>query len=76
MAISRRCSHPAAKPLEDDHAKRMFKLADATAERGLLKQQHFGRAPKAAMIRCCDSVSKMLQIDGGCANTTKFALKF
>jgi len=24
----------------------MFELADATAERGLLKQQYFGRAPK------------------------------
>jgi hypothetical protein len=29
----------------------MFQLADATAERRLLKQQYFGRAPKAAVIR-------------------------
>jgi hypothetical protein len=35
----------------------MFELADATAERGLLKQQYLGRAPKAAVIRCCHSVS-------------------
>jgi hypothetical protein len=39
----------------------MFELAYATAERGLAKQQNFGRAPKAAVIRCCHSVSEMLQ---------------
>ena len=65
MATSRRCSHPAAKSLEDRHAKQMFELADATAELGLLKQQFFGCTPKAAVIRCSHSVSKMLQIDGG-----------
>jgi hypothetical protein len=54
----------------------MFELADATAKLGLLKQQYFGRAPKAAVIRCCHSVSKMLQIDGGRANTTKFSIGF
>jgi hypothetical protein len=54
----------------------MFELADATAERGLLNQQYVGRAPKAAVIRCGHSVSKMLQIDGGRANRTKFAIKF
>jgi hypothetical protein len=54
----------------------MFELADATAERGLLKQQYFGRAPKAAVIRCCYSVSKMLQVDGGRANMTEFSIGF
>jgi len=54
----------------------MFELADATAERGLLKQQYFGRAPKAAVIRCCYSVSKMLQVDGGRANRIKFSTGF
>jgi hypothetical protein len=49
----------------------MFELADATAKRGLPKQQYFGRAPKAAVIRCCRGVSKMLQVDGGRANRTK-----
>jgi hypothetical protein len=39
-----------------------------------LKQQCFGRAPKAAVIRCCHSVS-MLQIDGGRAKT-KLAIGF
>ena len=47
----------------------MFELVDATAERGLPKQQYFGRASKAAVLRCCHSVSKMLQIDGGRAKT-------
>ena len=44
----------------------MFQLANATAECGLLEQQRFRRAPEAAVIRCCRSVSKMLQIDGRC----------
>jgi hypothetical protein len=52
----------------------MFELADATAERGLLKQQYFGRAPKATVIRRCHSVSKMLQVDGGRANATRFSI--
>jgi hypothetical protein len=54
----------------------MFELADATAERGLPKQQYFSRAPKAAVIRCCQSVSKVLQIDGGRANRTEFSIGF
>jgi hypothetical protein len=54
----------------------MFELVDATAERGLPKQQYFSRAPKAAMIRCCQSVSKVLQIDGRRANRTKLSIGF
>jgi hypothetical protein len=54
----------------------MFELAYATAERGLPKQQNFGRAPKAAVIRCCHSVSEMLQIDGGRSDTTEFSIGF
>ncbi len=52
----------------------MFELADATAERGLPKQQYFSRAPKAAVIRCCQSVSKVLQIDGGARIGLNFLL--
>ena len=45
----------------------MFQFANATAECGLPKQQRIGRASKAAVIHCCHSVSKMLQIDGRCS---------
>ena len=41
-----------------------------------VEQQYFGRAPKAAVIRCCYSVSKMLQVDGGRANRIKFSTGF
>jgi hypothetical protein len=54
----------------------MFELADATAERGLPKQQYFSRAPKAAVIRCCHGASKVQQIDGGRANGIKFSMGF
>jgi len=52
----------------------MFELANATAKRGLPKQQYFGRAPKATVTRCCHSVSNILQIDVGRSITTKCSM--
>jgi hypothetical protein len=32
--------------------------------------------PKASVIRCCRSVSKMLQVDGGRSDTTMLSVGF
>ena len=42
----------------------------------LLKQQCIGSTPKAYVIRCCQSVSKTLQSDGGRSNTTRLPVGF
>ena len=42
----------------------------------LPKQRRFGSTPKASVIRCCHSVSKMLQIDGGRSDSTRVSVGF
>ena len=42
----------------------------------LPKQQRIGSTPKASVIRCCDSVSKILQIDGERSDTTRLPVGF
>jgi len=42
----------------------------------LPKQQRIGSTPKASVIRCCHSVSKILQIDGGRSDTTRLLVGF
>jgi ribonuclease BN (tRNA processing enzyme) len=54
-----------------NHADHVLKLANATAECGLLEQQDFRRSPKATVIGGRYSISKMLQIDGRSSTTKK-----
>lgn len=42
----------------------------------LLKQRRIGSTPKAYVIRCRQSVSKILQSDGGRSNTTRLPVGF
>jgi hypothetical protein len=42
----------------------------------LPKQRRIGSTLKASVIRCCHSVSKMLQIDGGRSDTTRVSVGF
>jgi hypothetical protein len=42
----------------------------------LPKQQRIGSTPKASVIRCCDSVSKILQIDGERSDPTRLPVGF
>jgi hypothetical protein len=54
----------------------VLKLANATAERGLLEQQDFRRSPKAPVIGGRYSISKMLQIDGRCSTPKRRISRF
>jgi hypothetical protein len=42
----------------------------------LPKQLRIGSTPKASVIRCCRSVSKMLQVDDGPWNTIRLSVGF
>ena len=56
-------SHAAAISIEDRRTDRMFKLADATAQRRLFNSQGFCGASKATVIRCGNGTTQMLKID-------------